>query len=261
MSDVVFSEAGLRDALAPRPLRFYAQVGSTNDVGLAWLGEGARSGSVVIADEQTQGRGRLGRSWYAPAGTALMFSYLLRPDVQALARVGMLGALAVCEALEILGLTDVGIKWPNDVQIGRRKVCGVLPEAAWDGGSLAGVVLGIGINVRVDFTDSPFADSAISLESALAKPVKRTELLKQVLERLDSRASDRNRPALFEAWRERLNMLHQPVSVVSGGNTIEGVAEGVDDDGALLVRGAGGVLRRALAGDIAIGELKDSTEC
>jgi BirA family biotin operon repressor/biotin-[acetyl-CoA-carboxylase] ligase len=207
----------------------------------------------VIADEQPKGRGRLGRSWYAPAGTALMFSYLLRPELRVLPRVGMLGALAVCEALEGLGVSEVGIKWPNDVQIGRRKVCGVLPEAAWDGGALLGVVLGIGINVRVDFAGSPYVESAISLEDTLEGKVNRTDLLKLVLARLDNWAAQLSSPALFQAWRGRLNMLHERVTILNGGNMIEGIAEGVEDSGALLVRGEDGIVRRALAGDIAIG--------
>jgi BirA family biotin operon repressor/biotin-[acetyl-CoA-carboxylase] ligase len=253
MNEVAFSEAGLRDALAPRPVRFYAQVGSTNDVGLQWLGEGADEGAVVIADEQMKGRGRLGRSWYAPAGSALMFSYLLRPDAAALPRIGMLGALAVCEMIEQLGVIDAGIKWPNDVQIGRRKVCGVLPEAAWKGNTLVGVVLGIGLNVRVDFSDSSFANTAVSLETALGRRVDRADLLKLLLARLDYWRGQLSSAVLFDAWRRRLNMLNAPVTVANGGNVIAGTAEDVDDDGALLVRGADGVVRRALAGDIAMG--------
>lgn len=248
-----FTEAGVTAALAPRYVRFFEQVGSTNDVGLKWLAEGAPGGAVVVADEQTSGRGRLGRSWTAPAGTALTFSYLLRPEASALSRAAMLGGLAVSEALEQLGVAEVGIKWPNDVQIGRLKVCGVLPEASWDGGSLVGVVLGIGLNARVDFTGSPFADSATSLEDALGERVSRVDLLALLLKRLDYWAGDLNGAALFEAWRGRLNMLNLPVSVINAGSPVEGIAEGVDADGALLVRGNDGQVRRALAGDIALG--------
>jgi BirA family biotin operon repressor/biotin-[acetyl-CoA-carboxylase] ligase len=253
MSEFTFTAERLNAELAPRAVRFYAEIGSTNDIGLEWLGEDAAEGSIVAADEQTKGRGRLGRSWYAPPGTALMFSYLLRPLPAALARVGMLGALAVCESVERIGIHDVGIKWPNDVQIERRKLCGVLPEARWEGSDLIGVVLGIGINVRVDFASTALADSAISLETVLAKPLDRLELLKALVSRLDTWRSQLESDALFRAWRGRLNMLNQRIAIVNRGNVVHGFAEDVDSEGALLVRDANGVVQRVLAGDIALG--------
>ncbi len=153
----------LESALKPRSYEYYPQIGSTNDRAMAWLREGAAAGSVVIADEQTAGRGRMGRAWYAPPGTALMLSYLLRPNPDDLTYVGMMGALAVCETVEALG-AHPGIKWPNDVQIDGRKLCGVLPEASWQDETLIGAVLGIGLNLRIDFRETAFAKTAISLE-------------------------------------------------------------------------------------------------
>ena len=98
-----FTVERLQSALGARSFEFYNQIGSTNDRAMAWLAQRAAAGSIVIADEQTQGRGRLGRVWYAPPGTALMLSYLLHPAAEALAFVGMMGALAVCEVVEALG--------------------------------------------------------------------------------------------------------------------------------------------------------------
>lgn len=242
----------VRQAAAPRPTRFYKQIESTNDEGLLWLSEGVAEGAILVADEQTKGRGRLGRSWYAPPGTALMVTYLLRPAMGDLPRVGMLGALAVCETLEQLGIASAGIKWPNDVQIAGKKVCGVLPEARWDGGRLAGVALGIGLNVRIDFAATPFAETAVSIETALGRSVTRAEVLTALLARLDSWRARLGEPALFDTWRSRLNMLGKPVSVLNGVTPVSGIAEAVEADGTLLIRSADGTLERVLAGDIAM---------
>lgn len=241
----------LHEALGARAFEFYEQIGSSNDRAMAWLTEGAPPTAVVIADEQTKGRGRLGRGWYAPPGTALMFTYLLRPEVEALGYVGMMGALAVCEAVETFGVR-AGIKWPNDVQIDGRKLCGVLPEAAWQGTALVGAALGIGVNVRVDFAGTPFAETAVSLETVV-DAVDRVNLLVRLLERLDDWSARLVSDALFEAWRGRLAMIGQRVSAPSADGTTAGIAEGVDRQGALLVRDDAGELRRLIAGDIALG--------
>ena len=245
------SEARLQQVLGGRPFRYYTEIGSSNDVGLVWLADGAAAGSVVVADEQTKGRGRLGRAWYAPAGSALMFSCLLRPNADELAYVSMMGAVAVCEAADVLG-AKAGIKWPNDAQIDGRKLCGVLPEAAWRGEELNGVALGIGINVRIDFRGTAFEDTAISLETMVGS-VDRAELLARMLERLDHWSARLATDELFKAWQMRLNMIGRQVSISGAGGAVTGTAEMVDRQGALHVRDDDGVLRRVIAGDIALG--------
>lgn len=237
----------LRERLGARPFEYHQQIGSTNDRAMAWLAEGAADGAVVLADEQAQGRGRMQRAWFAPPGTALMLSCILRPPPDALGFVGMMGALAVCEAVEPLGVR-AGIKWPNDVQIDGRKLCGVLPESAWQGAKLLGVVLGIGVNARVDFRETPLAATAVSLDP-LAGAVDRIELLAILLERLDFWSARLDSEALFTGWRDRLAMLGRRVAV----NGVEGIAESVDRQGALLVRDDGGALHRLIAGDLALG--------
>lgn len=247
------SEARLREVLGSRAFRFYPQIGSTNDEALAWLAEDAPNGSVIIADEQTKGRGRLGRSWFSPPGTALMFSYLLRPHLDELSYVGMAGALAVCEVVKSPDSSlPVGIKWPNDVQIVGRKLCGVLPEAIWQGNQLVGVALGIGINIRIDFADSPYAETAVSLET-VSRPLDRAELLAHLLERLDFWAARLSSDQLFEAWRSRLVTLGQQVSISNNGGTVNGTAKEVERSGALIIDDNSGTLRRVIAGDITLG--------
>lgn len=242
----------LEQTLDARPFQYLETTASTNDVAMRWLLDGAPVGSIVTANEQVQGRGRLGRTWYAPPGTALMLSYVLRPAVDDLPYVGMAGAVAVLETIQALGMSGVGLKWPNDVQIDGRKVCGILPEASWQNSALLGVVLGIGINVRIDFAGTAFAHTAISLEQR-APSLDRAELLARLAERLDAWTARLSADELFERWRAGLVMLGRPVSIATVTGTITGTAEAVERHGALVVRDAHGVLQRVIAGDIALG--------
>lgn len=242
----------LDSALNDRAFRYLESVGSTNDVAMQWLNEGAPSGSVVVANEQHHGRGRLGRKWYAPAGTALMLSYVLYPRVNELSFVGMMGALAVLESVQSYGVASVSIKWPNDVLIERRKVCGVLPEATWQDSDLLGAVLGIGVNVRVDFAGTAFERTAVSLESVIPS-ADRADLLRRIVARLDYWSARLSSDDLFERWRSSMVMIGRRVSINHVTGTIEGTAESVDRQGALLVRDASGMIRRVIAGDIALG--------
>lgn len=242
----------LEAALSPRPFRYLTEVGSTNDVALEWLRQGAPTGAVVLTDAQVEGRGRLGRRWHAPAGTALIVSVILRPPVQALGRLTMLGAVCIAETVESLGALDVDIKWPNDVRLGGRKICGILPEAAWTGDRLDGVALGMGLNVRVPFEGTDLAGSATSLETALGRPIDRVDLLTHLLGRVDAWSAEVGSDALFVAWKRRLGTVGQHVTVSASG--VQGMAEGVDAQGALLVRTESGALERVIAGDIRLGE-------
>lgn len=242
----------LEQTLGVRPFQYLETTASTNDVAMRWLPEGAPAGGIVTANEQVQGRGRLGRTWYAPPGTALMLSYVLRPAADDLPYIGMAGAVAVQETIQALGIEGVGLKWPNDVQIDGRKVCGILPEAAWQNGALLGVVLGIGVNVRIDFAGTPFEHTAISLEQRVS-PLDRAELLARLAERLDVWTARLSADELFERWQAGLVMLGRSVSIATVTGTITGTAEAVERQGALVVRDAHGVLQRVIAGDIALG--------
>ena len=246
-----FSTERLQQALNKRSFQFYPQIDSSNERALLWLADGVPNGGIVIADEQTRGRGRMGRVWYAPPGTALMLSYILHPNPDDLTYIGMMGALAVCEAVDALGV-QAGIKWPNDVQIDGRKLCGVLPEASWQDDQLRGVVLGIGMNVRIDFSGTAFETSAISLETVVGA-VDRLDLLVCLLDRLDDWSARLSSDDLFEAWRSRLVMLGRQVTVSNTNGTAQGIAEAVDRQGALLLRDDAGNLQRVIAGDIALG--------
>lgn len=238
----------LENTLSSRPFQFYASIDSTNDIATQWLKQGAESGAVVIADEQRKGRGRKGRFWYTPAGVALAISVILKPRPQVIGRVSMVGALAVYDLCTHLGIADVGIKYPNDVQIAGKKVCGILPEATWDNNKLLGVVLGMGINVRVNFVPE-LQDTAVNLEDAVGHTLKRTELVAYLLKRVDAWMSLIDSDTLFKTWQQRLTTIGQQVYVEG----VAGIAQSVDDSGALLIKSADGTIHRVLAGDVILG--------
>lgn len=250
---MTLTEAGVIAALAPRPVRFFTQIGSTNDVALEWLAQDAPSGAVVVTNEQITGRGRLGRIWYTPPDTALIVSVILRPTAPLLFQITMLGALAIYDMLSLLGVEDVSIKWPNDVQVQGRKVSGILPEVLWDGSHLAGVVLGMGINVRIDFSGTELENRAISLEPVLGRPVDRLALLSGLLEQVDKWYGYLGTADLFETWRERLVTVGQSVQLEKDGQIIVGIAKSVDSSGALIVVDSEGKSHCILAGDVNLG--------
>jgi BirA family biotin operon repressor/biotin-[acetyl-CoA-carboxylase] ligase len=247
-----FTQDILNAALAPRSVCFFPQVGSTNDLALEWLSADAPTGSIIIADEQLTGRGRLGRGWYSPPGSALFVSMILRPSVDFHTQMTMLAAVAISDMLRQVGATEVGIKWPNDVLLHGKKVAGILPEAIWQDEQLQGVVLGMGINVRTDFTNTALADKAISIEAALGQTVNRLDLVLTLLNRLDHWYGSLGE-TLFTAWRNRLSTLSTTVSIQTAEGTVTGVAEDVDADGALWVRLADNGVQRILVGDVSRG--------
>ncbi|MBN1678738.1 MAG: biotin--[acetyl-CoA-carboxylase] ligase [Anaerolineae bacterium] len=258
-----FSTQSLGAVLGDRPFCFSESTGSTQDIAREWaLAEpDLPPGAVVITEEQTGGRGRQGRVWFSPPGACLLFSVIQRPAIapQRLPRLTMAGGLAVIETLAPLVGERARLKWPNDVLIDGRKVCGILSEATWIGDRLAVVIIGIGINIRVDFSGMDLDGIATSLEPELGRTVDRHTLLTDMLRRVDAWAARANDPAILDAWRDHLGTLGKRVTVYlephqDSGASFAGVAETVDDDGALLVRTDSGDVRRVLAADVGLAE-------
>lgn len=235
------------DLRLANPFRYLDSVDSTNDIAMEWLHAGAVSASVVLADEQVKGRGRKGRFWHTPPGVALAASVILKPPQTQAHQVSMIGALAVYDLCVAVGAEDVGIKWPNDVQISGKKVSGILPEAAWHDGELIGVILGIGVNVRVAFAHE-IADIAVNLEDAAKRSLNRTELVGILMERIAYWMAKIGSDELFETWESRLNMIGKRVQI----EAVVGQAQGVDASGALLVKVADGSIKTVRAGDVSL---------
>jgi biotin-[acetyl-CoA-carboxylase] ligase BirA-like protein len=152
-------------------------------------GDGAEAGSLVIADRQVSGRGRLGRAWHNPSGVAIAMSVILNPLPENISQISMLAALSVVDTLEAFAVKGVAIKWPNDIRISGKKVGGILPEAIWEGERLVGVVLGIGLNVTTDFEDSELATLATSIAHALGCPIDRADICRRLVDQIEFWAS------------------------------------------------------------------------
>ena len=208
--------------------------GSTNAVAAERARGGEPGGLVVVAESQTAGRGRLDRTWVSPPRAGLTLSVLVRPDLPATRWpwLPLLTGLAVATALREQAEVQADLKWPNDVLLGGRKVCGVLAEVAGPGAA----VLGIGLNVTTRADELPH-DGATSLQLAGAATTDRGTLLRAVLRSLTVVLDDVE--AAVTAYRERCSTVGRAVRVeLPGGRSVEGTAESVDDDGRLVVAGA-----------------------
>ena len=227
------------------PLYFFSTIGSTNEYARELSEQGAPHGTLVVADEQTAGRGRGRNNWSTPSQSAIAFSLVLRPKELAAENIGRLnaiGALAVVEAIEALqGRAE--IKWPNDVLINHAKVAGVLTEATWHGDSLDSVVIGVGVNVRPESVPDPegIAFPATCLDTEIGARVDRLQLLTAILRSLSARADDLGSPELLKAWQGRLAFKGEQVRVDVPSGKVEGVLVGLTSSGyvELDVQGAG----------------------
>jgi BirA family biotin operon repressor/biotin-[acetyl-CoA-carboxylase] ligase len=249
--DVAALESALAGTRLGHPILYFPAIGSTNTHAMELARAGAAEGTLVTTDDQTSGRGRVGRSWLAMPYQQLALSVVLRPSFPPHFLV-MASALAVAGAIEEITGLRPGIKWPNDVLLAGRKVCGILIETSGDV-----AVLGIGLNVNGSLAGHPeFAAKAATLADALGHGVSREALAASLLKRLDADyaalqgGGEDARAGLRAAWRARLVTLGTHVTIRQNNGAIEGLAEDVNADGALLVRAADGVLRAVTWGDV-----------
>ena len=245
---------GLFTHVVGRRLLFYPQLSSTMDEAARLGQQGAEEGTVVVAEVQTAGRGRQGRSWVSEPGN-LLVSVLFRPDVNQLPFISIIGGIATARAVRKTTGLDPRIKWPNDLMVQGRKVAGILAESSIAGDSVWYAVLGIGVNVNLDPAQSKdIAALATSLNAAAGRDVPRDDLLRQLLHDLDALCLQVKRgQSPVPEWRDLLETTGRRVNAVSGPDTYSGTAEGVDDTGALLLRLDDGRLVTLTAGDVTLG--------
>jgi BirA family biotin operon repressor/biotin-[acetyl-CoA-carboxylase] ligase len=238
-------------------VQYFNQIGSTNDFALTWANQGAPDMALVVADEQTAGRGRAGRRWFTPPGSALALSLVMRPgsreNFHIIQRLSPLGALAVVDAIAAISAQETKIKWPNDVLIKGQKVAGILGEAHWIGESLTALILGIGINIApaaipdADQLDFP----AASLEEALNCQVDRLQLLKEVLCALLNWRPEMPTERFLEAWEARLAYKGDQVVVQNeNGPAVAGIMLGLTGQGNLRLEESGGNVIEIHAGEV-----------
>lgn len=259
--------AVLRTARMGQIVEYRAQVGSTNELAKAMARAGASEGTVVVAEAQTEGKGRLGRDWHSPPATGIWMSVILRPALapRSATRLTLAAAVAVAGAIRQVAAVAVGIKWPNDIVVGSRKLCGILTEMELDEERIHFAVVGIGINVNTAADQFPpeLRSVATSLAAERGEPVPRAPLAAAVLARLEEAYTallngefDRIR----NDWRAASVTLGRWVRILpaaGGGEALTGLAEEVDADGALLVRLPDGTLTRVVAGEVSVRPLTE----
>ncbi len=257
MYNYSMDELTLRTGLSGLPLpalQYFDNLPSTNDLALEWAS--AQDFSLVVADSQSAGRGRLGRHWVTAAGAALAFSLVLRPsppETKHLALFSPLAGVAISQALEKAFHLQPAIKWPNDVLLNRKKVAGILAEAAWEGQRVSAVILGIGINVAPQSVPpaSEVMFPASCVEQAVGQPVDRIGLLRAVLEALLAWRPQLGMAEFMQAWESRLAFRGEWVEASQVGKAaLHGKVERIDQDGNLILSYASGEEIRITAGDI-----------
>jgi BirA family biotin operon repressor/biotin-[acetyl-CoA-carboxylase] ligase len=249
------------------PLFYFPSIGSTNDVAARLAGGGAPEGTTVVAEAQTSGRGRLGRTWFSPQGAGLYVSVVIRPD--AVVRVGavrtatagpglpavltLASGVALAEAIrEATGL-QVEIKWPNDLVFERRKLAGILAEASAQGAALEYVILGFGVNIRPVTFPPEVAHRATSIEAELGRPIDRGLLLARALENLSACREAIRRGEIggvLARWRRMSpGAVGARVEWRTPAGMVNGRTAGLGEDGALLVE-RDGRIDRVVAGEV-----------
>ena len=249
--------AALRTASLGCRIVYEREVDSTNRLARDLAIAGAAEGTIVVAETQTAGRGRMGRSWFSPAGEGIYLSLVLRPRFQPseAPKTTLLAGVALAEALIPVVPTPVRIKWPNDVLAGGKKVAGILVEAAVEIDAIDYLIIGVGINANTPRRNFPaeLRERATSLSVEAGRPVSRVEILAGFLERFErhyDRSACEGFGPVIRRWRELSDMAGRRVRVRSFDRHLEGVISGIDDDGVLLLTGADGTVERVIAGDV-----------
>ena len=249
----------LKTRVMGRTVFFLKEVNSTNLWAKRLARLGAQEGTITIAETQSSGRGRLDRRWYSPVG-GLWFSVVLRPKIHAsqVSQLTVMAALSVMQTLRHLYGLEAEAKWPNDVLVNRRKICGILGEANSEANRLSFVIMGIGVNANFEVYKAlpeSIAASATSLETEIGHKVRLEQLLTTLLKRFETDYdiyAHRGFSYTVAKWKEHANFLGREVNVIDQYRTFRGIAEDIDANGALAVRLKDGTLKSFLAVDVSL---------
>jgi len=248
---------GLQTSIMGRWILCYQRVRSTNALALQIAQQGASEGTLVVAEEQTAGRGRLGRLWYSPPGVGLWASLILRPHMppSRVFHLAICGALAVAETVYQTTHLPVRVKWPNDVLVRGKKLSGVLTETQADLDSVHFVILGVGINVNHRSQDFPedLRSKATSIRLELGRSISRLGLLRDLLlkfEEMYGLFQEQGLVPFLDRWRQLSWILGRRVMVHIGERIFSGQAVDIEETGALVLEETSGKRRRLLAGDV-----------
>lgn len=244
---------GLNTKFIGKKIHYFDYLSSTMDLAMQLGMQGEPGGTLVLAESQTKGRGRLGRSWFSPKYKGIYLSLILRPKILPAVSpiLTLLSAVSICEAFKNAVGLDSQIKWPNDVFIHNKKIAGILTEMNAEVDKVNFVAIGIGLNVNND--KKSLIAHATSLREQLGKSVSRIFLLQELLRRIESNyfiLEDKGGAAIIDKWRSFSLTLGRQVKVYCQNKHIEGRAVDIDDDGSLLIRKDSGIIQKISSGDV-----------
>jgi BirA family biotin operon repressor/biotin-[acetyl-CoA-carboxylase] ligase len=248
---------GLRTKAIGKEIHFSQELTSTNTLAMGLAADGVPEGTVVIAETQTSGKGRLGRKWISPKGN-LYLSVVLRPNIpiHKAPLITLTGAVAVASAIRTTSGLEAGIKWPNDILISGKKVCGLLTEMSAEQDRIRHIVLGIGVDVNMEMGELPPDVRSLSttLAAEAGAKINRTALLQQVLRDLERWYQKflANDGDVLDEWKKLNITVGNRITVSGAGEALNGLAQGVDSDGRLIMRLDNGTVRTLAAGDVTI---------
>lgn len=236
----------------------YETIDSTNAQAKRLAEEGYGNGTLIVANHQEAGRGRRGRSWESPAGTTISMSLLLKPDINPnnASMITLVSALAVSKAITQLTGEPAGIKWPNDIVMNGKKVCGILTEMGLEQTTIDYVVIGVGINVNQSFFDEEIATTATSIALETGEKIERTELIGRILYYFEQEYAEFEKTyeltGLVERYNQYLLNRERQVKVLDPKGEYEGLALGINSRGELLVKCQNGEIEEIYAGEVSV---------
>lgn len=248
---------GLQTKIIGQNVYYYPIVDSTNEAAKRLANEGAENGSVFVAEQQSHGKGRLGRNWVSPPGEGIWFSVLLRTSVIPLqiSNITLLAGLAVSKGIENNTGLKARIKWPNDVVIGTKKVCGILTEMAAEIERVNYIVIGIGVNANTPAFPEEISIKATSILLETGKAVRRAALLREILaefEKLYDKYFIRGEDGMLEEYKPYCISLGRKVSTIRNGKPVTGIAEDITPSGELLVQCEDGSSLAVNSGEVTV---------
>jgi len=244
--------------LENKKIIYYKQLDSTNTEVARLAAKGAENGTVVVADAQTAGKGRRGRSWESPAGENIYMSILLRPDCvpDRAPMLTLVMAYSIAKVLKELGFLDVQIKWPNDLVLSAKKICGILTEMQLKGSEIDYVVVGVGINVNTSKFPEELKDTATSLYMESGRVFDRETLVESIVEYFDEAycqfLKTQDLSFLKETFNDMLVNVSREVRVLEPGNEYMAFAQGINSRGELIVRTSEGEEKTIYAGEVSV---------
>ena len=261
MINTVYSKETISDEIhtkwAGKTVHFAKETDSTNEWCKRMSKEGAEHGTLAVTEFQSAGKGRLGRRWTAPEGSSVMMSILLRPEFepQYASMLTLVMGLSVAQAVKELDV-EVSIKWPNDVVVSRKKICGILTEMGLENGKIREVIIGIGINVNLEEIQDDLKDKATSLYLETGKKYDRNRVIGLIMKKFEKNCEKFVKTCdlslMLDDYNAMLANRSQPVRILDKLNPYEGIAIGIDREGELLVKVADGAIRKVCSGEVSV---------